>query len=51
MTRIYIVRHCEAIGNIKHLFQGTTDLDITELGEKQLVRLEERVKDIHLDRV
>ena len=51
MTRIYIVRHCEAIGNIKHIFQGTTDLDITELGEKQLVRLEERFNDINLDRV
>ena len=51
MTKIYIVRHCEAIGNIKHIFQGTTDLDITELGEKQLERLKERFKDIYLDRV
>lgn len=51
MTKIYIVRHCEAIGNIKHIFQGTTDLDITELGAKQLEHLEERFKDTPLDRI
>lgn len=51
MTRIYIVRHCEAVGNIKRIFQGHTDLDITELGAKQLEALQERFDDIKLDRV
>ena len=42
MTRIYIVRHCEAIGNVTKLFQGTSDFDITEIGEKQLEYLKKR---------
>lgn len=51
MTKIYIVRHCEALGNVKRIFQGTTDLDISELGEKQLPYLEKRFSEIPLDRV
>ncbi len=51
MTRIYIVRHCEALGNIQHIFQGRTDLDITPLGEKQLAYLEKRFDNIPLDKV
>lgn len=51
MTQIYIVRHCEAEGNVKRMFQGLTDLDITELGAKQLKALEERFDGIHIDRV
>ncbi len=51
MTRIYIIRHCEALGNVEKIFQGTTDLDITDLGQKQLVELEKRFKPIPLDRV
>lgn len=51
MTKIYLVRHCEAIGNIQYIFQGATDLDITELGEKQLIRLKEHFDSIELDRV
>lgn len=49
MTRIYIVRHCEALGNLQKIFQGTTDLDITELGQKQLDYLTKRFENIHLD--
>ncbi len=51
MTKIYLVRHCEAMGNVMRIFQGTTDLDISELGAKQLEFLEQRFKDIKLDRV
>lgn len=51
MTKIYIVRHCEAVGNIKRMFQGLTDLDITELGTKQLKALEKRFSSIQIDRV
>ena len=49
MTDIYIVRHCEAEGNNKRLFQGSTDCDITEMGEKQLELLKKRFSDIYLD--
>ena len=51
MTEIYIVRHCEAAGNHKRLFQGSTDCDITELGQRQLEFLKKRFETIHLDKV
>ena len=51
MTEIYMVRHCEAMGNVKRLFQGTSDFDISETGEKQLEYLKNRFKDIKLDKV
>lgn len=51
MTKIYIVRHCEAEGNNKRLFQGSTDCDITEMGEKQLKLLKKRFSTIHLDKI
>ncbi|MBE6728151.1 MAG: histidine phosphatase family protein [Ruminococcaceae bacterium] len=51
MTKIYIVRHCEAIGNVKRLFQGTSDYDISEMGAKQLEFLTERFENIQLERV
>ena len=51
MTKIYIVRHCEAEGNNKRIFQGSTNCDITELGKKQLELLEKRFKDIPLEKV
>ena len=49
MTRIYIVRHCEAIGNVSKLFQGTSDFDITEIGEKQLKYLKKRFDNENID--
>ena len=51
MTEIYMVRHCEAMGNVKRLFQGTSDFDISETGKKQLEYLTNRFKDIKLDKV
>ncbi len=51
MTKIYVVRHCEALGNVMRIFQGSTDLDISELGAKQLELLRKRFKNIELDRV
>ena len=51
MTHIYLVRHCEAMGNHKRLFQGSTDCDISEIGTKQLTYLKERFRDITLDAV
>lgn len=51
MTKIYIVRHCEAMGNVMRLFQGSSNFDISETGEKQLFYLIKRFKDIPLDAV
>lgn len=51
MTYIYLVRHCEAMGNHKRLFQGSTDCEISEIGAKQLEFLKERFTDIQLDAV
>lgn len=51
MTKVYVVRHCETMGNVNHIFQGHTDMEISELGAKQLKELEKRFKNIHIDRV
>lgn len=51
MTYIYLVRHCEAMGNHKRLFQGSTDCDISEIGAKQLEFLKSRFSNIHLDAI
>lgn len=51
MTKIYLVRHCEAVGNRLRLFQGHTDTDISENGAKQLKYLAERFRDVHIDKV
>ena len=51
MTYIYLVRHCEAMGNQKRLFQGSTDCDISEIGAKQLEYLKARFSNIKLDAI
>ncbi len=49
MTRIYLVRHGEAMGNVQEFFQGRIDCDLSPKGEKQLERLAERFKSINYD--
>ena len=51
MTRIYVVRHCESMGNKLHSFAGHSNVDISEKGELQLKCLSEYFKDIKLDKV
>ena len=51
MTDLYIIRHCEAMGNRDRIFQGVSDCDITDLGEKQLECISERFKNIVPDAV
>ncbi len=51
MTKIYLVRHCEALGNVKHIFQGVSNFDISEMGAKQLEFLTEKFKNIKLDKI
>lgn len=49
VTTLYLIRHCEAEGNINDTFQGSMDQDITEKGAGQLERLSERCRDIDFD--
>lgn len=51
MTDIYLIRHCEAEGNLYRRAQGQHNSHITPRGEKQLEQLAERFKSIHLDAV
>lgn len=51
MVKIYLVRHCEAMGNLKKAFQGRTDSDISENGSLQLGYLKNRFRDIKIDKV
>lgn len=51
MTKLILVRHCEARGNADRVFQGLTDADVSERGMQQLERLAERFKKVELDAV
>lgn len=51
MTTVYIVRHCEADGNLRRIFQGHTDAEISEKGAEQLRYLAERFRSVPLDAV
>lgn len=51
MTRLILIRHAEARGNIDRVFHGHTDSDITENGERQLKALAERFSDMQIDAV
>ncbi len=51
MTKIYLIRHCEGMGNVLKIFNGTTDCDITELGAEQLEYLGKRFDGIKVDAV
>ncbi len=49
MTRIYIIRHAEAEGNLFRRVQGWHDGKITPRGMRQIAALAERFRDIHID--
>ena len=51
MTRFYLIRHCEAEGNIYRRCQGQYDSLITQKGERQLAELSRRFRDIELDAI
>ncbi|MBR6258957.1 MAG: GNAT family N-acetyltransferase [Oscillospiraceae bacterium] len=51
MTRVFIIRHAEAEGNLYRRMHGQYDSDLTELGKKQLIPLSARFRDIKLDAV
>lgn len=51
MTRVYLVRHGEAEGNLYRRLHGQYDSNLTENGLRQVAALEERFRAIHLDAV
>ncbi len=51
MTRIYLIRHAEAEGNLYRRLHGWYDSLITENGHRQIKALEERFRDIPIDAV
>ncbi len=51
VTKVYLIRHAEAEGNINETFQGRTDTHVTEKGQRQLERLAERFRTIPLTAV
>lgn len=51
MTRIYLIRHAEAEGNLYRIAQGQYDSILTDRGWRQVRALERRFSDIHIDAV
>ncbi len=51
MTKIYLVRHAEAMGNVEEFFQGRTDCEVSENGKKQLALIAEHFKDIPIEAI
>ena len=51
MTRIWLLRHAEAEGNLYRRIHGCTDSGLTELGFRQLKPLGERFAGVPLDAV
>ena len=51
MTRIYLIRHAEAEGNLYRVAHGHYDSLITDRGYEQIKALEKRFADIHIDAV
>ena len=51
MTRIYLVRHAEAEGNLYRIVQGQANSSLTDRGWRQVAALQKRFADIHIDAV
>ncbi len=51
MTKIYLIRHAEAEGNLYRRIQGHYNGDITTKGHKQIAQLAERFRDAKIDAV
>lgn len=51
MTKIYIIRHAEAEGNLYRRIHGWYDSRLTDTGLKQLEFLKKRFENVHLDAV
>ena len=51
MTKLYLIRHAEAEGNLFRRAQGHWNGKITARGKKQIDALAERFKDVKIDAV
>ena len=51
LTKLYLIRHAEAEGNLYRRIHGWYDSLITENGYRQIAALEKRFKDIQVDAV
>ncbi len=51
MTKVILVRHCQAEGNLKRFFQGTIDTDITDLGKEQIAKVAELLSNEPIDKL
>ena len=51
MTRIYLIRHAEAEGNLYRIVQGQGNSSLTDRGWRQVAALKKRFADIHIDAV
>lgn len=46
VTRIYLIRHGESVGNLHRICLGHTDLDLTDLGREQAKKTAEALSEI-----
>ena len=51
MTKIYLIRHAEAEGNLYRIAQGQDNSILTDRGWRQVSALEKRFADIHIDAI
>lgn len=51
MTKVYLIRHCQASGNLTNRFQGHINGTVTELGLHQLACLEQKFRSIHVNKI
>ena len=49
VTRVYFIRHAQAMGNVSGRYQGRSDAKVTEEGMRQLDALSEAFKEIPFD--
>ncbi len=49
MTKLYLIRHAEAEGNLYRRSQGQYNANVTQLGRRQIAALAERFRGIHID--
>ena len=51
MTRIYLIRHAEAEGNLYRIAQGQDNSNLTDRGWRQVAALQRRFADVQIDAV
>ena len=51
MTRLYLIRHAEAEGNLYRVAQGQHDSNLTDRGWRQVEALRRRFEGVHIDAV